>query len=281
MPVKKFRPLTPTLRFRTVLDRSALWKGAPEQTLVTPLPRTGGRNSQGRATNINIGGGHKRHYRIIDFRRDKYDIPARVARVEYDPNRSANIALLHYADGEKRYILAPDGLAVGDRVVSSRNEAEIRVGNAVPLGKVPLGLFVHNVEMKIGKGGQIARSAGAACQLSAVDGDFALLKMPSGEVRKISARCLATIGQVGNLDHEKVSSGKAGRTRWVGRRPHVRGVAKNPVDHPMGGGEGKSSGGRHPCTPWGKPTKGYKTRNPRKHSSKLIVRRRNVETRGS
>jgi large subunit ribosomal protein L2 len=280
MPIKKFRPLSPSQRFRTVLVRSDLHKGEPEAALLEPKPRSGGRNNFGRATNINTGGGHRQHYRIVDFRRDKHDIPARVARLEYDPNRSANIALLNYADGEKRYILAPDGLAVGDRVMSSRKDAEIRVGNAIPLFKIPMGSFVHNIEMRVGKGGQIARSAGAACQLTAVDGKYALLKMPSGEMRKLPADCLASIGQVGNLDHEKVNSGKAGRTRWLGRRSHVRGVAKNPVDHPMGGGEGRSSGGRHPCTPWGKPTKGYKTRNPRKKSNKLIVRRRNVQTRG-
>lgn len=280
MPIKKFRPLTPSQRFRTVLVRTGLHKGAPEATLVEALPKTGGRNNRGRATNINTGGGHKRHYRIVDFRRDKYDIPAKVERLEYDPNRSANIALLFYADGEKRYILAPDGLKVGDRILSSRKEADIRVGNSLPLEKIPMGSFVHNIEMRVGKGGQIARSAGAGAQLTAVDGKYALLKMPSGEVRKIPALCLATIGQVGNLDHESVTFGKAGRTRWIGRRSHVRGVAKNPVDHPMGGGEGRSSGGRHPCTPWGKPTKGYKTRNPRKKSSSLIVRRRNVQTRG-
>ncbi len=217
---------------------------------------------------------------MIDFRRDKFDIPARVARLEYDPNRSANIALLFYVDGEKRYILAPNGLQVGDKVMSSRTEAEIRVGNALPLGKIPLGSFVHNVEMKVGKGGQISRSAGTGCQYTASDGTYALLKLPSGEMRRIPTACLATIGQVGNGDHEKVTSGKAGRTRWLGRRPHNRAVTKNPVDHPMGGGEGRSSGGRHPCTPWGKPTKGYKTRNPRKKSSKYIVRRRNVQTRG-
>jgi large subunit ribosomal protein L2 len=268
------------LRFRTVLDRSHLSKEGPEKSLLEPLKHSGGRNSHGKATNINRGGGAKRNYRVIDFHRDKFDVPARVARLEYDPNRSANIALLHYADGEKRYILAPDGLQAGDRVMSSRKEAEIRVGNAMPIEKIPLGSFIHNVEMRVGKGGQISRSAGAACQLTAVDGKHALLKLPSGEMRKVPALCLATVGQVGNLEHEKVSSGKAGRTRWQGRRPHVRGVAKNPVDHPMGGGEGKSSGGRHPCTPWGKPTKGYKTRNPRKLSKKLIVRRRNVETRG-
>jgi large subunit ribosomal protein L2 len=280
MPVKKFRPLTPSQRFRTVLVRDNLTKDKPEKSLLTPLPHSGGRNNNGRATNINTGGGHKRFYRVIDFRRDKYDIPARVARLEYDPNRSANVALLFYADGEKRYILAPDGLAVNDRITSSRTVTDIRVGNALPIEKIPMGSFVHNVEMKVGKGGQIARSAGTSCQLMSVDAVYALLKLPSGEVRKVPAKALATVGQVGNLDHEKVTSGKAGRTRWLGRRPHNRAVAKNPVDHPMGGGEGRSSGGRHPCTPWGKPTKGYKTRNPRKLSSKLIVRRRNVQTRG-
>jgi len=280
MPVKKFRPLTPVQRFRTVLVRDTLTKEKPEKSLLTPLPHSGGRNNNGRATNINTGGGHKRFYRIIDFRRDKYDIPAKVARLEYDPNRSANIALLFYADGEKRYILAPDGLSVGDRVISSRTATDVRVGNALPLARIPLGSFVHNVEMKVGKGGQIARSAGTSIQVMSVDAMYALLKLPSGEVRKVPVQCLATVGQVGNADHEKVTSGKAGRTRWLGRRSHTRAVAKNPVDHPMGGGEGKSSGGRHPCTPWGKPTKGYKTRNPRKLSSKLIVRRRNVQTRG-
>jgi large subunit ribosomal protein L2 len=280
MPVKKFRPLTPSQRFRTVLVRADLSKEGPEKSLLEPLNKSGGRNNRGRATNINTGGGHKRAYRIIDFRRDKYDIPARVERLEYDPNRSANIALLFYVDGEKRYILAPQGLQVGDKLMSSRTEAEIRVGNALPLGKIPLGSFVHNVEMKVGKGGQISRSAGTGCQYTASDGTYALLKLPSGEMRRISTACLATIGQVGNGDHEKVTSGKAGRTRWLGRRPHNRAVAKNPVDHPMGGGEGRSSGGRHPCTPWGKPTKGYKTRNPRKKSNKYIVRRRNVQTRG-
>jgi large subunit ribosomal protein L2 len=280
MPVKKFKPLTPVQRFRTVLVRTELSKEGPERSLLAPLAKSGGRNNRGRATNINTGGGHKRHYRIIDFRRDKLDIPATVARLEYDPNRTANIALLHYVDGEKRYILAPVGLKAGDRVISSRTGNDVRLGNALPLEKIPMGSFVHNIEMKIGKGGQIARSAGSGAQLTAVDGKYALLKMPSGEIRKLPAACLATIGQVGNLDHEKVTSGKAGRTRWLGRRPHTRAVAKNPIDHPMGGGEGRSSGGRHPCTPWGKPTKGYKTRNPRKKSSELIVRRRNVQTRG-
>ncbi|MBI5059811.1 50S ribosomal protein L2 [candidate division KSB1 bacterium] len=280
MPVKKFKPLTPVQRFRTVLVRTEISKEGPERRLLGALPKSGGRNNRGRATNINTGGGHKRSYRTIDFRRDKLDIPATVARLEYDPNRTANIALLFYADGEKRYIIAPVGLKAGDRVVSSRTGNDVRLGNALPLEKIPMGSFVHNIEMKVGKGGQIARSAGAGAQLTAIDGKYALLKMPSGEMRKIPAACLATVGQVGNLDHEKVTSGKAGRTRWLGRRPHTRAVAKNPIDHPMGGGEGRSSGGRHPCTPWGKPTKGYKTRNPRKKSSELIVRRRNVQTRG-
>jgi large subunit ribosomal protein L2 len=274
MAIRKFRPLTPTLRYRTVLVKDELSKEGPEKSLLAPLSKTGGRNNRGRATNINIGGGHKRRYRVIDFKRDKFDIPATVNRLEYDPNRSANIALLHYADGEKRYILAPQGLKVGATVISSRENADILVGNALPLEKIPLASFVHNVEMKAGKGGQMSRSAGSACQLMAIDGDYALLKLPSSEFRKVPKKCMATIGQVGNLDHEGVVSGKAGRTRWLGRRMHVRGVVKNPVDHPMGGGEGRSSGGRHPCTPWGKITKGLKTRNPRKPSNKLIVRRR-------
>jgi large subunit ribosomal protein L2 len=263
-----------------VLVRSELTKEKPERTLLEPLHKSGGRNNRGRATNINMGGGHKRHYRVVDFKRNKLDIPAKVARLEYDPNRTANLALLFYADGEKRYIVAPTGLQVGDSVIASRTTVDVRVGNSLPLNKIPMGMFVHNVEMREGKGGQIARSAGAGCQLTAVDGKYALLKMPSGEVRKLPAGCMATVGQVGNIDHEKVSSGKAGRSRWLGRRPHSRAVAKNPVDHPMGGGEGRSSGGRHPCTPWGKPTKGYKTRNPRKKSGELIVRRRNVQVRG-
>ncbi|MBU0692083.1 50S ribosomal protein L2 [bacterium] len=274
MAIRKFRPLTPTLRYRTVLVRDELSKEPPEKSLLTPLPKTGGRNNRGRATNINTGGGHKRRYRIIDFKRNKYDIPAKVNRLEYDPNRSANIALLFYADGEKRYILAPNGLKVGATLISSRDSADIIVGNALPLEKIPLASFIHNVEMKAGKGGQISRSAGSSCQLMAIDGNYALLKLPSGEFRKVPKQCLATIGQVGNLDHEGVVSGKAGRTRWLGRRGHVRGVVKNPVDHPMGGGEGRSSGGRHPCTPWGKITKGLKTRNPRKPSNKMIVRRK-------
>jgi len=218
------------------------------------------------------GGGHKRLYRIIDFKRDKEGVPAKVAAIEYDPNRSARIALLHYVDGEKRYILAPLGLQVGDTVLTGR-EADVKPGNCLPLESIPLGTVVHNVEMIPGKGGQLARSAGAGAQLMAKEGRYATLRMPSGEMRMVLARCKATIGQVGNIDHENISLGKAGRSRWLGRRPHVRGVAMNPVDHPMGGGEGRSSGGRHPCTPWGKPTKGYRTRKA-KNSDRLIVRRR-------
>jgi large subunit ribosomal protein L2 len=278
MALRKFRPITPSLRFRTVLVREGLSNEPPEKSLLAPLPKSGGRNNRGRATNINTGGGHKRRYRIIDFKRDKFDIPAVVNRLEYDPNRSSHIALLFYVDGEKRYILAPTGLKVGAKVISSRESADISIGNALPLEKIPLASFVHNVEMKAGKGGQLSRSAGSSCQLMAIDGNYALLKLPSGEFRKILKQCQATIGQVGNLDHEGVVSGKAGRTRWLGRRSHVRGVVKNPVDHPMGGGEGRSSGGRHPCTPWGKITKGLKTRNPRKLSSKLIVRRKKDKT---
>jgi len=217
-------------------------------------------------------GGHKRFYRLIDFKRDKLNIPAKVASIEYDPNRSSNIALLHYTDGDKRYILAPLGLKINDRVVAG-NEADIKVGNAVPIGRVPLGTMIHNVELKKGKGGQIARGAGAVAQVVAKEGDHAHVRLPSGEIRLVRLDCYATVGQVGNLDHENISLGKAGSSRWLGRRPTVRGVAKNPVDHPMGGGEGKSSGGRHPCTPWGKPTKGLKTRK-KKPSDKLIVRRR-------
>jgi len=276
MPVRKFNPTTPSLRSRSTLDRSDLSKEPAEKSLLVATRKTGGRNNHGRITAGSRGGGHRRHYRIIDFKRDKFDMPARVASLEYDPNRSANIALLHYRDGEKRYILAPDGLRANDVVVSSRAEVEIRAGNALPLELIPMGTFVHNIEMKVGRGGQMARGAGAAAQLMARDGKYALLKLPSGEVRKVLMACLATVGQVGNLEHEKVVSGKAGRSRWLGWRPHTRGVAMNPVDHPMGGGEGKSSGGRHPCTPWGKITKGLKTRRRRKLSTKLIVQRRKV-----
>jgi large subunit ribosomal protein L2 len=272
MGLKTYKPTSAGRRFQTTLDFSELTRKAPERSLLVPRKRTGGRNVYGRITSRHIGGGHKRMYRIIDFKRDKRDIPARVASLEYDPNRSAHIALLHYADGEKRYILAPLGLKVGDPVMSGER-ADIKPGNALPLKNIPLGTLVHNLEMKPGKGGQLIRSAGSAGQLMAREGDYATLKMPSGEVRRIHVNCFATVGQVGNLDHENVSLGKAGRNRWLGRNPRVRGVAMNPVDHPLGGGEGKSSGGRHPVTPWGVPTKGYKTRQ-NKATDKFIVKRR-------
>jgi large subunit ribosomal protein L2 len=272
MGLKTYKPTSAGRRFQTTLDFSELTRKAPERSLLVPRKRTGGRNVYGRITSRHVGGGHKRMYRIIDFKRDKRDIPARVASLEYDPNRSAHIALLHYADGEKRYILAPLGLKVGDPVMSGER-ADIKPGNALPLKNIPLGTLVHNLEMKPGKGGQLIRSAGSAGQLMAREGDYATLKMPSGEVRRIHVNCFATVGQVGNLDHENVSLGKAGRNRWLGRNPTVRGVAMNPVDHPLGGGEGKSSGGRHPVTPWGVPTKGYKTRQ-NKATDKFIVKRR-------
>jgi large subunit ribosomal protein L2 len=251
---------------------SEISRERPEKGLVLPKPKTGGRNSAGRITSRFIGGGHKRRYRIIDFRREKIDIPARVAAIEYDPNRTANIALLHYSDGEKRYILAPVGLEVGARVVSGPT-ADILPGNALPLRGIPIGTMIHNIELKLGRGGQLARSAGAGAQLMAKEGDYAQVRLPSGETRKVFIDCYATIGQVGNLEHENLSIGKAGRSRWLGRRPHNRGVSMNPVDHPMGGGEGKTSGGRHPCSPWGWKTKGLKTRN-NKRTDSMIVRRR-------
>jgi len=245
----------------------------PEKSLLRPLRKSGGRNNKGRVTAWCRGGGHKRFYRIVDFKRNKHDIPARVASIEYDPNRSARIALLHYVDGEKRYILAPVDLKVNDELMSGES-VEVKVGNSMPLGKIPLGTVCHNIEMRPGKGGQMARSAGSFVQLVAKDGKKAILKMPSGEVRTVPIICYATIGQVSNVDHKNVVWGKAGASRWRGRRPSVRGVAMNPVDHPMGGGEGRSSGGRHPCTPWGKPTKGYKTRSKRKSNDHLIQDRR-------
>jgi large subunit ribosomal protein L2 len=246
---------------------------APEKSLLRGKKSTGGRNSNGRMTSRHRGGGHKRRYRIIDFSRDKHGVPAKVASIEYDPNRTSRIALLHYADGEKRYILAPLGLQVGDEL-NSGPKAEIKVGNALPLVNIPLGTFIHNLELIPGKGGQMVRSAGASAQLIAREGRFAHIKLPSGEVRLVPVDCMATIGQVGNVEHESIILGKAGRARWLGRRPKVRGVAMNPVDHPLGGGEGKSSGGRHPVTPWGKPTKGYKTRPKNKVSDKHIITRR-------
>ena len=257
------------------LDYSVFTDKPPEKSLLKPLKKSGGRNNRGRITIRHRGGGHKRRYRIIDFKRDKFDIPAKVAAIEYDPNRSAPIALLHYVDGEKRYIISPLAMKVGDKVISSlEKEIDIRPGNAMPIEKIPPGTFIYNIEMKRGKGGQLVRSAGMSAQLMAKDGPFAHLKMPSGEVRMIRINCLATIGQVGNVDHENITVGKAGKSRWLGKRPRVRGVAMNPVDHPMGGGEGKSSGGRHPCTPWGKPTKGYRTRSKKKQSDAMIIRRR-------
>ncbi len=275
MAVKTFRPTSPGSRFKTSATFDELTQGnKPVKSLVEGKKRIGGRNNKGQQTIWFRGGGHKRRYRKIDFRRhDKVGIPAKVASVEYDPNRTARIALLNYADGEKRYILWPEGLAVGT-TVQAGPEAEINSGNALPLRSIPLGTVIHNVELKIGKGGQMVRTAGASAQLMAKDGDYAQVKLPSGEVRRVHLECYATVGQIGNSEHGVLSLGKAGRNRWLGRRPHNRGVVMNPVDHPMGGGEGRSSGGRHPCTPWGVPTKGYKTRN-NKRTDRMIVRRRN------
>lgn len=272
MAIRKHKPTSPGRRYQTTSTFDEITKKDPEKSLVRPLRSTGGRNALGRLTARHKGGGHKRRYRVIDFRRDKDSIPAKVAAIEYDPNRGARIALLHYADGEKRYILAPNKIQIGDQVVSG-SDAEIRTGNCLPLRLIPLGTHVHNIELNLGHGGQMVRSAGAYAQLMAKEGKYAQIKLPSGEVRAVLQECRATIGQVGNLEHEILSAGKAGRNRWLGKRPHVRGVAMNPVDHPHGGGEGKSSGGRHPVTPWGVPTKGYKTR-VRKPSDKLIVKRR-------
>ena len=273
MPVRSYRPTSPGRRQMSVLDTSDLAQKRPERSLVEGrIAKSGGRNSDGHVTAWHRGGGHRRLYRRIDFRREKVGVPARVAAIEYDPNRSARIALLHYRDGEKRYILAPQGLSVGDAVMSGP-DAEIRPGNALPLARIPLGTVVHAVEMKPGKGAQLVRSAGGGAQLMAREGRYATLRLPSGEHRLVLVDCLAAIGQVGNLEHENISVGKAGRSRWRGVRPNVRGVAMNPVDHPMGGGEGKSSGGRHPCTPWGIPTKGHKTRKNQR-SDKYIVKRR-------
>jgi large subunit ribosomal protein L2 len=275
MGIKKLRPVTPTQRFRTVADFSEITRSEPERSLLEPLAKKGGRNNQGRITIRHRGGGHKRRYRRIDFQRNKRGVPAKVASIEYDPNRSARIALLKYADGEKRYILWPQGLKVGDIVIAGE-EAPFNVGNALPLKKVPLGTLVHNVELNIGKGGQMVRSAGSYAQVMAKEGSHVTLRLPSGEVRIVHRECYATIGEVGFSEHENIVSGKAGRQRWLGRRPHVRGVAMNPIDHPHGGGEGRTSGGRHPSTPWGKPTKGYKTRR-RKPSDAFIVRRRKAK----
>jgi len=273
MPVKKYKPTSPGRRNMSVSDFAEITRGTPERSLTKGLvKKSGGRNVNGRITSYHRGGGHRRRYRVIDFRRNKIGVPAKVASIEYDPNRSANIALLHYADGEKRYILSPGGLTVGDTVLSSV-DAEISPGNALPLSKIPLGTTVHAIEMKPGKGAQMVRSAGTSAQLMAREGKMATLRLPSGEMRMIHIDCMATVGEVGNSEHENQRIGKAGRSRWLGKRSNVRGVAMNPVDHPMGGGEGRSSGGRHPCTPWGKPTKGAKTRN-NKRSDKYIVKRR-------
>ena len=272
MGIKKYRPTTATRRFQTVLTREEITSERPLKSLTEPLRKSGGRNNRGRTTMWFRGGGHKRKLRLIDFRREKLGVPARVASIEYDPNRSALIALLHYRDGEKRYILHPVGLTVGSTVMSGP-DADILTGNALPLRSIPPGTAVHNVELRPGKGGQMVRSAGSSAQLLSKENDYALLKLPSGEVRKVPVECMATIGQVGNLDHENISLGKAGRSRWLGRRSHNRGVSMNPVDHPHGGGEGKASGGRHPVTPWGQPTRGYKTRR-NKRTGRLIVTRR-------
>jgi large subunit ribosomal protein L2 len=272
MAIKTYRPITPTLRFKTTLVNEEITTNRPHKALLEPKKRTGGRRNSGDTTSRFIGGGHKQQYRVIDFKRDKTGIPATVASIEYDPNRSARIALLNYADGEKRYILQPDGLKVGAKIMSGP-DADILVGNALPLKNIPAGTVVHNIELRPGKGAQMARSAGAQAQLVAKEGEYALLKLPSGETRRVMLNCVATVGQVGNLDHENVAIGKAGRTRWLGKRPHNRGVAMNPVDHPHGGGEGKTSGGRHPVTPWGQPTRGYKTRNNKRTDAFIVSRR--------
>lgn len=272
MGIREFRPVTPGTRFKSVSDFAEITTDRPEKSLLEPIKKTGGRNNQGHVTMRWIGGGHKRMYRKIDWKRNKFGIPGKVATVEYDPNRSARIALIHYADGEKRYILHPKGLNVGDAVLSGPG-VDPRVGNAIPLGEVPLGETVHCVELKIGKGGQLARSAGAGVQVVAKEGDYVTVRLRSTEMRRVHAKCMATIGEVGNAEHELLSVGKAGKTRWLGRNPRVRGVAMNPVDHPLGGGEGKTSGGRPPVTPWGKP-EGRKTRHPKKASNQYVVRGR-------
>ncbi|PID74304.1 MAG: 50S ribosomal protein L2 [Desulfobacterales bacterium] len=272
MAIKVYKPTSAGKRQHVSARSSELSAAGPEKSLVTSLSKSGGRNNYGRITARHIGGGHKRKYRIIDFKRTKTDIPAKVVSIEYDPNRSANIALLSYIDGEKRYILSPDGVSVGDTILAG-DHVDIQPGNCLPLANIPLGTIIHNIEIKIGKGAQMVRSAGTSAQLMAKEGKYVLVRLPSGEVRKFHNRCRACIGQVGNREHESQKMGKAGRNRWKGRRPHVRGVAMNPVDHPMGGGEGRSSGGRHPCTPWGVPTKGYKTRK-KKTSDKYIVKKR-------
>ena len=272
MATKRVKPTSPGRRFQTYATFEEITRTTPEKSLLKNLRKSGGRNANGRITSRHKGGGHKRHYRIIDFKRDKVGIPAKVATIEYDPNRSARIALLNYVDGEKRYILAPLNLNVGDEVLASP-EADIKPGNTLPLENIPLGTHIHNIELRLGKGGQIVRSAGTYAQLMAKEDRYALVKLPSSEVRMVLLKCKATVGQLGNVNHENIQLGKAGRKRWLGKRPSVRGVAMNPVDHPMGGGEGRSSGGRHPCTPWGMPTKGYRTRK-NKRTDKYIVKKR-------
>jgi large subunit ribosomal protein L2 len=273
MAVRKLKPTSPGRRFQTVSDFVEITRTTPEKSLTEGLSKKSGRNNYGRLTSRRRGGGHKRRYRIIDFKRQKTGVPAKVAHIEYDPNRSARIALLHYLDGEKRYILAPVGIKQGD-TVEAGDSVDIKPGNALKLQRIPVGTVVHNIELYPGRGGQFCRAAGTYAQLVAKEGKYALLRMPSGEVRKVLSTCCATVGQVGNVNHENISLGKAGRNRWLGRRPEVRGVAMNPVDHPLGGGEGRSSGGRHPVSPWGMPAKGFKTRDKKKSSNKLIVKRR-------
>ena len=272
MAIKTMKPTTPARRYQTCSTFEEITSSEPEKSLTRPARKTGGRNNAGRMTSRHRGGGHKRKYRVVDFRREKTDIPAKVKTIEYDPNRSARIALVGYADGEKRYIVAPADLKVGDPVIASAS-ADIKPGNAMPLRNIPLGSLIHNIELRPAKGAQMVRSAGTYAQLMAKEGDYAQVRLPSGEVRKVHIECKATIGQVGNATHEGISIGKAGRTRWLGRKPRVRGVAMNPIDHPMGGGEGKTSGGRHPCSPWGVPTKGYKTRR-NKTTDKYIIKKR-------
>jgi len=273
MAVKKYKPTSPGRRFLATSSFEEITTDVPEKSLLEKLPANAGRNNQGKITTRHRGGEGRRTYRKIDFKRDKHAIPARVATIEYDPNRTARIALLHYADGEKRYILAPLGIKVGDQLMSGP-EAPVRVGNALPLQRIPVGSTIHNLELTLGRGGQLVRSAGASAQLLAKEGDYAVVRMPSGELRRIHVRCMATMGQVGNLDHENESGGKAGRSRWLGKRPAVRGSTMNPVDHPHGGGEGKTGPGGNPKTPWGQPALGYRTRKPKKASNKLIIRRR-------
>ncbi len=274
MGVREYKPTSPGRRFMSVLTFEEITKKKPEKSLLKPLKKKGGRNNNGVITTRHIGGGHKRRYRIIDFKRDKFEIPGKVHSIEYDPNRSANIALIHYKDGEKRYIIAPLGLNVGDTIIASKKpDTDIKEGNALPLRFIPVGTFIHNVEMRPGKGGQLVRSAGTYAQLVAKEGDYGHMRLPSGEVRLIHLSCIATIGQVGNLDHENITIGKAGKPRWLGIRPTVRGTAMNPVDHPLGGGEGRSKGGRHPCSPWGQLAKGLKTRK-NKRTDRFIIKRK-------